>query len=102
MSLAIIPYIITFLVPVIGAIVGFFKVNKKHREEIDEHKGIEKSLREQIVDMVELQAEVGKVEKKSKKIKKDLDNMSDDDLNIAYSEQLPDMPKKRSRSNKKP
>ncbi len=97
MSLAIISYIIVFLIPLSGSIVGYFKLRKKHNKEIDEHKEIEKSLRKQIVDMVENQAEVNKIDRQGKQIKKDLKNMSDDDLNINYANKLHNMPKKRSR-----
>lgn len=99
MNITLILCIVSFLIPVIGSIFGYYKLRKKHLIEIEEHKNIAKSLRSQIVDMVENQAEVNKVERKSKQIKKDIKNMSDDELGIAYSQQLPNNPKKRSRKS---
>lgn len=86
----------------ISALISGFivkiKSNKKHQIEIDQHKEVEKSLRSQIVDMIENQAEVNKVEKQSKQIKKDLKNMSDDELNINYANSVQKLPKKRTRN----
>ena len=99
--LKIASYIATAGVPVFLWIRSSISNKKKHKEELEAKDSTIKSLRESIFEMVELEGEKKDVEKKRKKIAKDIDSMSDDELAIAYANKLPDMPRKGTRRTRK-
>ena len=101
MTLTLIGFIIAFLLPTIGGIVILIKQKKANRKELEKKDGTIKQLRKGITEMIELDGDKKDVDINRKKIKKNIDSMSDDDLSIAYANELPNMPIKRKRTNKK-
>jgi len=91
--------IILSLIVIIVSVVSFFVIKgllKKSKEK----EGTIKQLRKVITEMVELDGDKKDIEIERKKIKKNVDSMSDHELSIAYNNQLPNMPKKRTRKSK--
>lgn len=100
--LKIASYVLTAGVPVLLWIRSSIKKRKDHQKAIEMKESTIKSLRRQIVEMVELEGDKKDVEKKRKRISKKISNMSDNELGIAYANKLPDMPGKATRrTNKK-
>lgn len=100
MSITLILCIISFLIPSVGGIVGYFKQRKKYAIAIDEKNDLIHSLQTTVREMVILQGEKNEISRAGKITKKNFDNMSDDELGISYANKLPNMPRK-SRRNKK-
>ena len=80
-----------------GIVNGIFakkRIDKKNTI-IDDQEISIASLRDQIVNMVELQGDKNIVKSKNKKARKNIDVVSDDQLAIDYANELPNVPSRK-------
>lgn len=88
--------IVPWVLSLIGGVIGLLQRRKiRSQNSLIELKDKElHSLRDQIVNMVELQGDKNIVKSKVKKSKKKIDAVSDEQLGIDYAGKLSDKPKR--------
>lgn len=103
MTITVILKILSYLAPA-GAVAFFFirhniKKNQEHQKELDGKDGVIHSLRDEILQIIEIQAEVKDIEEQNKAIKKAI--ADNPDIDSAYADRLSDMPKRNRRRTSK-
>jgi len=102
MMVTLILKILSYLAP--AGIVAFFfirnniKKNREHKKELDAKDAAITGLRNDIVNIIEIQGDIKDVDEQNKAIKKIITDSPD--IDSAYADRLPDIPRKRTKRNK--
>lgn len=78
--------------------VPSFLLLRNNKKKLHERDATITNLRNEIVNIIEVQGDLKDVEEQNKAIKKIITDSPD--IDSAYADRLPDMPRKKSRSNK--
>jgi len=96
--LKIISYLLCAGVPSFFFLRNNIKKNREHKKELDAKDVTITGLRDDIVKIIEIQGDIKDVDEQNKSIKKIITDSPD--IDSAYADRLPDMPRKRAKRNK--
>ncbi len=96
--LKIITYVVVAGVPAFFLIRAMVKQKATHKKEIAMHRETEKALIGKIAEMIRLKGEKEDVEIQVKTIVKNINELTDSELDSNYDKQLSNMPGKRDRT----